>query len=110
MADLKDKIQHHKDIIEVEVDEQMVGNSILSVHRSKNKASMQAVWYSSSLPRTSVTGVMATIIGHISARHLQDGIDEVEDAGDAVEGEETEVEEEDRMEGRPCWCSQNQQL
>ena len=34
----------------------------------------------------------------------------MEDAGDVVEGEENEGEEEDRMEGRPCWCRQNQQL
>ena len=37
LADLKDRIQHHKDTIVVEVDEEAVGNSILPVHRPRNK-------------------------------------------------------------------------
>ena len=50
------------------------------------------------------------VIGHISVQHLQGEADEVEDADNVVEGEETEVEEEDRMGEWPCWCRRNQQL
>ena len=50
------------------------------------------------------------VIRHISARHLQDGLEEVEDVGDVVEGEETEAEEEDKMGEWPCWCRRNQRL
>ena len=55
---------------------------------------------------------MAMAIGHINAQHLQDEADEVDDNADDVVGDvETEAEEdEDRMEGWPCWCRRNQQL
>ena len=51
-------------------------------------------------------------IGHINAQHLQNKADEVDDNADDVVGdEETKAEEdEDKMEGWPCWYRRNQQL
>ena len=97
LADLKDRIQHYQDAIAVKVDEEAVGNSILLVHRPRNKLSMQEVWHNNSLPKINVTGVTAMAIGHINVQHLQGEADEVEDTDDVVKGEETEAEEEDRM-------------
>ena len=49
-------------------------------------------------------------IGHINVQHLQGEVDEVEDVDDMVGGVKTEVEDEDRMVGWPCWYRRNQQL
>ena len=73
---------------------------------------MQGVWGSNNRQVISVIGVMAMAIGHISAQHLQDEADEVDNNADDVVGDvETEAEEdEDRMGGWPCWYRRNQQL
>ena len=71
---------------------------------------MQEVWDSNSRQAISVIGVTAMAIGHISAQHLQDAADEVDDNADDVVGdEETEAEEdEDKMVGWPYWYRRSQ--
>ena len=74
---------------------------------------MQGVWDNNSRQEINVTGVMAVVIGHISAQHLQDEADKVEDAEDVVkdrEIEEAEAEEVDNQAGWPGWCSRSQLL